>query len=284
MGETLLVCQGNLQYPEGYGEINVWMGKRHFINTEEVEKEWRNVLWCVQCCGAKVAFIMSDRAFPDMLFTRNAGLVIPATDGLQKKRVILSSFKYKERQGERKWYRQWFQKNEFEIIELPIGVTFEGGGEAVFWKEKLFFGYGFRASVDAANHLEYALEKAGAKANIVSLQLVDERFYHLDTAFMPIRGDGETTKDVLVYYPKAFDRQSQKIIANLPIERLEVTEEDACAFGCNLMALGNNIIMAKGTKELACILRNRGFGVHEMKMDEIKKGGGSVYCMTLNFS
>ncbi|MBI5004962.1 MAG: hypothetical protein HZC04_02175 [Candidatus Lloydbacteria bacterium] len=291
--EILMSAGRGLEYPKEYGKINLWMDKRHTIDTEAASRQWDNVYRCVKFCigDANIRLIQKQQAFPDMIFVRNAGLVIPdlgdydsARAGERKKRIILSSFKNKERQGEREFYRRWFEQNGFEIIVLPMGVTFEGGGEAVWWKDTMFFGHGFRAPNDTAVHLEYALAKAEVPAKTISLKLVDERFYHLDTAFMPIRGDGKTTDDVLVYYPGAFDRDAQKIIEGLPIERLEVTEKDACAFGCNLLALGNNIIIAKGTENLPRHLKERKFIVCELNMDEIKKGGGSIYCMTLNLS
>lgn len=290
--EILMSTGRGLEYPKEYGKINLWMDKRYSIDPETASRQWGNAYQCIKFCigDANIKLIKKEPSFPDMIFVRNAGLVIPdlgnhhpAPTG-ERKKVILSSFKNKERQGEREFYRQWFEQKGFEIIALPTGAIFEGGGEAVWWKDTMFFGHGFRAPYATMIHLEYALAKAEVPAKIIPLKLVDERFYHLDTAFMPIQRGGETTKDVLVYYPGAFDRDARKVIEGLPISRMEVTERDACAFGCNLLALGNNIIMAKGTENLARNLKECGFIVCELNMDEIKKGGGSIYCMTLNLS
>ena len=277
----ILMCPGDLQYPEGYGKINEWMDERHSVGSFMVKWVYRKVIKLVSFFGADIKLIPFQKEYPDMFFVRNAGLILPG----EKRRVILSSFKHKERQGERDFYRKWFEENGFEVIDLPVGVIFEGGGEAIWYKNTLFFGHGFRAPINTTNHIRYALYKANLEANVVPLKLNDERFYHLDTAFMPIYGDGETTEDVLVYAPIAFDIEALKTIAALSIKRIEVSEEDACVFGCNFLAIGNNIIMAKGTKNLAYKLQNfYGFNVYEVDMAEIKKGGGSVYCMTLNIS
>ena len=282
----ILVCPARFEYQEGYNEINPWMGERYTVDSEVASKQWGNMFKCIRFCvgNENIRLIKPEALFPDMIFVRNAGIVIPRDGHSQKKRVILASFKHKERQGEREFYRKWFEQNGFEIISLPDSVIFEGGGEAIWWKQTLFFGYGFRASMRDAVSLGLALDGAHVKGNMLLLELIDKRFYHLDTAFMPIRGDGENTGDVLVYYPGAFSKGANKIIESLQMERIAVTEEDACAFGCNLLALGNNIIMAKGTKKLASILKEHGFIVFELNMNEIKKGGGSVYCMTLNLS
>ena len=127
----LLMCPGNLKYPERYGKINEWMGERHSINTFEVEHGRETVHKYAEFCGAEITLIMPQNELPDMFFTRNAGLILHGGK-YEKKRVILSSFKYKERQGEREFYRRWFEKNGFEVIVLPMGVTFEGGGEAIW--------------------------------------------------------------------------------------------------------------------------------------------------------
>ncbi|MBI2046096.1 MAG: hypothetical protein HYT28_01570 [Parcubacteria group bacterium] len=280
---NILMCPGNLlQYPKDYRNINVWMKEKHTIDYALVQMELEGVCKYIEFCNAHISCINHQADLPDMFFVRNAGLVLPSHGDSEKKQVILASFKHRERQDEQKFYRQWFEQNGFEVIVLPMGVTFEGGGEAIFCGNQLFFGHGFRAPKDTLTHLQYALDEARMEADIIPLKLVDERFYHLDTAFMPISGDGVDTKDALVYYPGAFDKESLTVISALPINKIEVTEADACAFGCNLLAIGNNIIMAKGTRKLSHELKARGFIVYEADMAEIKKGGGSVYCMTLN--
>ena len=74
---------------------------------------------------------------------------------------------------------------------------------------------------------------------MVSLQLIDPRFYHLDTCFAPLQ-DGS-----LLYYPAAFDEASlEKIEAVYSKEkRLAVQESDALAFACNAVNLGKTIVL-----------------------------------------
>ena len=63
---------------------------------------------------------------------------------------------------------------------------------------------------------------------IVALQLVDPRFYHLDTCFGPLRAGG------VVYFPGAFSRRSLATIEErfARSERIVVSEDDATALAC----------------------------------------------------
>ena len=63
----------------------------------------------------------------------------------------------------------------------------------------LWAGYGFRSELDSHPYLAKWL-----KLEVISLRLIDPRFYHLDTCFCPLDGGW------LLYYPQAFDSYSNR--------------------------------------------------------------------------
>ncbi len=67
-------------------------------------------------------------------------------------------------------------------------ISFEGAGDALFVGDHLFQAWGFRT--DQAAHAEVARY---LDVESTSLQLVDPRFYHLDTCFCPL--DDHTRPD-----------------------------------------------------------------------------------------
>ncbi|RYZ65779.1 MAG: hypothetical protein EOP08_06255, partial [Proteobacteria bacterium] len=136
----------------------------------------------------------------------------------------------------------------------------------------LWMGHGFRSDLRAAQSLASLLD-----IEVVPLGLVDPRFYHLDTCFCPLPGGGA------MYVPTAFDARSRSAIeARVPRSlRLTLTEEEAAAFTCNAVVLGDRIFMNRRTERVAHQLEHFGLQVHPVAMDEFIKAGGSARCLTL---
>jgi N-dimethylarginine dimethylaminohydrolase len=111
----------------------------------------------------------------------------------------------------------------------------------------------------------------------VALQLVDPRFYHLDTCLCPLSGGH------LMYYPAAFDAASQAaIVARVPQDkRIAVSEEDALAFACNAVNLDDLVILNRASESLRGRLDEAGYRVQETPLHEFLKAGGSAKCLTL---
>jgi N-dimethylarginine dimethylaminohydrolase len=131
-------------------------------------------------------------------------------------------------------------------------------------------GTGFRT--EHAAHLE-AQEYFGTP--VVSLTLVDPRFYHLDTALFAL--DGEN----VAYYPAAFSAGSREVLRGLFPDAVLATEADAVAFGLNSVSDGRNVIIAEAAYRLADSLAERGYQPVPVDLSELLKAGGGAKCCTL---
>ena len=274
-----LMCRPKFfTYHKEYRQINPFMKKMRKVDINKAISEWEQLKNTLERCGARITLIPPVQGLPDMVFTRNGFLVLP------EKKVILSSFTHPERQMERVHFFAWLNAKKYHILYFPDTAVFEGNGEAMFWQDKLFVGYGStRAQFSSVKHLAMFLygEKLG-NLDVVPLKLATKDFYHLDTCFMIIeRPLGYA--DILVYYPPAFDYDSQERIKKMTqFIHIPVSEYDAYQFGCNLIAFDGHIIMHKGTKYLAKTLRSYKLNVHEARVNEfIKCGGGGPFCLTL---
>jgi N-dimethylarginine dimethylaminohydrolase len=156
------------------------------------------------------------------------------------------------------------------VIRLPNDIRFEGAGDALWCGEHLFAGYHFRSEI--ASHGAVG-ELIGHR--VLSLQLVDPRFYHLDTCFCPL-SDGR-----LIYYPGAFDEYARRVIEQNVAERIEVSESDAGRFGCNAVCIGRHVILPAGCTQLPRDLSGWGFQIHSVNLSEYLKSGGAAKCLTL---
>ena len=267
-GATFLMCPPTL-YDVNY-VINPWMeGNVHRSSRQNAEQQWEQ-LRAALAGLARVELLEPQAGSPDMVFTANAGLVRMGV-------VALSRFLHPERQGEEPHFRKWFDDSGFAVRELPQAVPFEGEGDALFEADnsRLWAGHGMRSR--EASH-RYLQDTWGVE--VISLRLVDPRFYHLDTCFCPLFGG------YVLYYPEAFDAVSQaKISAVYPEEkRIAVSQQDALRFACNAINVGKTILLNEVSSQLSSRLESHGFRVIQVPLSEFLKAGGAAKCLVLRLS
>ena len=250
--------------------INPWMdGYEGQLDLARARDQWEQLRAAV----AEVADVQSMRpepGLPDMVFTANAGVVYG-------NRAMASHFMPHERRGEEVHFKRWFKENGFELYDLPEDLGFEGAGDALIDRAGpwLWTGYGFRTEIEAHAHLARCFD-----LEIVSIRLVDPRFYHIDTCLCPLAGG------YLLYHPPAFDDDSRaEIEKRVPKEkRVPVSSQNAGHFACNAINVDQTIFMHKTEGELVLALRERGFDVRQVDLSEFLKAGGSAKCLSLKLT
>lgn len=250
--------------------INPWMeGNIDRSRHAQAIAQWEGLHRVLQDV-AEVEIVRPERGWPDMVFTANAGLVLGD-------KAVLSRFFHPERQGEEPHFKTWFEAHGFQVFELPPDLPFEGAGDALRDREKpwLWAGYGFRSELDTHAYLADWLD-----IEVVSLRLIDPRFYHLDTCFCPLEGG------TLLYYPPAFDAYSNRLIElRVPEEkRIALEEPDALQFACNAVNAGDAVVMSQASDRLKAQLAGQGFKVIETLLTEFIKAGGAAKCLTLRLN
>jgi len=270
-GMLMTVSQKILMCPPDFFEvtyvINPWM-EGNFAKTDNssAQVQWQT-LHDALAKHAEIAIELPQRGLPDIVFTANAGLVLGD-------RVILSRFRSHERQGEEPFNRAWFAEHNFNCLDWPQDVSFEGAGDALFDRgaEFLWVGHGFRSDAAVPQLLEKML---GCKC--VPLTLADPRFYHLDTCLCPLDGG------YLLYFPQAFTEAARATIEALiePDKRIAVDEEDALRFCCNAVDLNGHVFMNDASETLQNRLRKAGFMPVIVPLSEFLKAGGGAKCLTL---
>jgi N-dimethylarginine dimethylaminohydrolase len=207
-----------------------------------------------------------------MVFTANAAVVLD-------RKVLLARFLCPERQGEEAHNRAFFealrrQGHVDEILAPPPGLFFEGAGDAIWdpTRRVIWTGYGQRSSrgMDAAIKSLYGV-------TTVSLELVDARFYHLDTCFCVLSG-GE-----ILWYPPAFSPEAASAVRRIAGtgNLIEATDEDAMHLGVNSVCLGRDVVMCHASGATRAALVGRGYVVHVVPLDSFNRSGGAAYCLTL---
>jgi N-dimethylarginine dimethylaminohydrolase len=184
-------------------------------------------------------------------------------------KTLFGEFRHAERAAERPYVQAYLEERGYASRNVPEGVVFEGAGETVMWRDKILFGFGKRSDEVVRHFLRQTFGH-----DTIDLEMENEAFYHLDTAFLPL------SDDLIAYYPGAFGPIDNATIESLDCEKLVVSEADAKLFACNAIVHRRVVFGCPGI-ELWKELRQRGFEVIELDMSEFIKLGGGIKCLTL---
>lgn len=265
--DKILMCR-----PDYYGvkyEINPWMDIKIQSEHGLAVKQWENLYDILKNqLGVDVELVKPEEDVPDMVFTANAAV-------MYENKAIISRFRHPERQPEEKYFAKWFEDNGYEVIILPEHMSFEGAGDALFLNGILYSGYVPRTDISSHTYISELL-----KIPVISLELVSNRFYHLDTCFCPLKGG------YLIYYPPAFDAYANRVIeSNVPPEkRIIVNEEEASYFTCNAVNIGDAVVTNNTTERFTKLLAEKGFKHYKTDLSEFMKAGGASKCLTLKLN
>jgi N-dimethylarginine dimethylaminohydrolase len=242
--------------------INPWMRPDVPVDVELAVAQWEMLRRTYLDLGHRVDLIDPVPGLPDMVYAANGATVV---DGV----VYGARFRYSERAPEAAAHRAWFAASGFGDVVLPEFVN-EGEGDLLVAGGVILAGSGFRT--DPCAHAEAA--KVLRRA-VVALQLVDPRFYHLDTALAVL---DETT---IAWLPEAFAPESRAVLQNRYPDAVLATPADAGVLGLNAVSDGRHVVLPAEATDLAAALAERGFVPVPVAVSELLKGGGGPKCCTL---
>ena len=262
--KTFLMCEP--RYFEVCYVINPWMTANiGRVDQAFAARQWKT-LFDTLAQKSNIKLIEPVAGLPDMVFTANAGLVS------RQHEVVVAAFRHPERQGESAHYKKFFTDAGYHLKSIPQNIFFEGAGDALFDSSReLWIGSGPRSDIAAVDTIKNTLQ-----LSTNPLELIDPRWYHLDTAFCPL-SDGYA-----LAYEKAFSAESVELIRHkLGSKVIWVSDEDAINFACNAVCLDHEIILYRASSALKALLTSYNFSVIEIDVSEFMKSGGSCKCMTL---
>lgn len=243
--------------------INPWMDTTTPVDAELAVKQWDGLRETLVGLGHEVYILPPVPALPDLVYAANGAVSV---DGV----VYGALFRYPQRAAEAGVHRAWYESVDGWRF-VPPTETNEGEGDFAYLPGLsgglLLGGFGFRT--DPAAHAE-AAEVLGRP--VVSLRLVDPRFYHLDTALAVL---DDTT---VAYYPGAFSASSQRVLRRLFPTAVLADASDAESFGLNLVSDGRHVVLNSEATGMAAKLAAAGYVPVPVDLAELRKGGGSVKC------
>ena len=251
----LLMCP-----PTYYGieyEINPWMSRSRQSDRPLAIEQWHRLHKVLSDeLGIEIHLVDPQPGLPDMVFTANAGVV-------WDDKFILSNFRYEVRRPEAPHYELFFRNRGFEIVRLPERYFFEGEGDLLKCGELWFGGYHIRSDMLAHQKIAESLE-----SEILSLELTDDWFYHLDTCFCPL-AEGQA-----LFYPRAFDSYARTVLETHIPGLIPVAPEEAARFACNAIVAGKHVVMNEGCPKVRETLER----LIEAGTDSLPGGGAEIFC------
>lgn len=259
--------------------INPWMNPAQWsLDAKRLSRDahtgWKALKAQYENLGARVTVKPAARGWPDLVFTANCAVVL---DG----KAILARYLNAERAGEEAYGARMFAQLQAQgdidaIHRTPEGVYFEGAGDAIYdaGRRIVWMGYGQRSSYAARDTVEKVF---GIRT--LSLELIDPRFYHLDTCLCLLSG-GE-----VIHYPGAFSAEGREQLRALTGEQLiEAGDDDAQHLGVNSVCIGRDVVMCHCSAALRAQLTARGYRVHVVPLGAFNRSGGAAYCLTLKLN
>ncbi len=260
MGREYLMCPPTY-FAVDYA-INPWMNPAVPVDVDLAVAQWTALYAAYRSLGHRVHLVDPVPGLPDMVFAANAATVI---DG----RVLGAQFRYPQRAAEAPAYLAWFERQGFPAY--PAEHINEGEGDLLLAGEYLLAGHGFRT--DPAAHLQ-AQEIFGLP--VITLQLVDPRYYHLDTALCVLDGPAG-----IAYLPSVFSPGSRAVLAQLFPEAILVSGSDAAVLGLNAVSDGHHVVLPEQAYQFAGELERLGYRPVGVDLSELRKAGGGPKCCTL---
>ncbi len=252
--------------PDHYGveyAINPWMDTTKPVDVARAADQWSTLRDALIGLGHTVHLLEPVPALPDMVFAANGAFSV---DGV----VYGARFRFPQRTAEASAHEAWYRTDSSWRFVEPT-ATNEGEGDFAFLPQArgglILAGHGFRTEPVAHAEAQEALGRP-----VISLRLVDPRFYHLDVALAPLDDAN------VAYFPGAFSASSQSVLRRLFPHAVIADEADALAFGLNLVSDGRFVLLNAEATGLVAKLTAAGYQSVPVDLSELKKGGGGVKC------
>lgn len=274
------VLMSGTQYFSDAFAINALMDSSLAVDAQKAAAEHAAIKQAFESAGIEVIQVEPPANCQDGVYTANWGLC--------RGNKVIPSVLPNKRDGEMPYARKVFADLGLEVIEPP-NYAFSGQGDALPCGNLLFAGSGYRS--DWRVH-EFIAKQLGFE--VIALQTIpqlrqgqpvinpvtgwpDSFFYDIDLALSVI------SPELIAWCPEAFLPHSQEVMHKLPIEKIEVSFDEAVkGFACNLVSTGETVIMSGHAPQLKDALETKGLTVITPEVTELLKGGGFIRCVSLS--
>jgi len=234
--------------------------------------------------NAKIILLEPLEELFDQVFTADGSLSL--VDG-RYHFSFLSQFTHPKRCEESNVHKNVIA-TQFPSCELiSFETASEGSGDNIYDSFRDVYWSGFNTALDnpaqgrsdRQSHQQLQ-EYSGIQVN--SIQVI-RPFFHVDTCFASLN------KGHILLYKNGIDGASYDMLLEKGFYELgldpakyliEISSKAAHQYACNVINIGNKIVMAKCGNQLPNTLRKLGYEVFEVDVSYFIKAGGGPHCLT----
>jgi N-dimethylarginine dimethylaminohydrolase len=240
--------------------INPWMVPGTRVDRARALTQWDRLRRTYLDLGHVVDLLDPVPGLPDMVFAANGATVVGGV-------ALGARFHHPQRAPEAALHADRLRRVAPRFVNEGEGdLLVVGSGP----RAPILAGSGFRT--DPRAHAE-AARVLGRE--VVALQLVDPRYYHLDTALAVL--DATT----VAWLPEAFTPASRAVLRSRFPDALVADPADAAVLGLNAVSDGRHVVVPPSATRFHAALRERGFVPVPVDLSELRKAGGGAKCCTL---
>ena len=250
-------------------------GQLNEIDLDLALRQWQRLKTAYEGIGIKTSTLPAQPGLADTCFAANPAMTLPLPDG--DKHVWLARMAHSSRKPESELHRTFFEGLNFPIRRMPDRVhRFEGCGDAVLHPECFLIHGGIGPRTDPKAW--QALADAYPELDILTYDLVDERFYHLDTALAPLN------RNIALYVSEAFTSEGLELLQEAFPIALPLPLEEALLFAGNAHCPdGRHVLIEEACRLTQSMLTELGFKPIPIPTSEFRKSGGSVFCLKQSY-
>ena len=275
------VLMSGVDFYDDAAAINPYMNPGDPIDLAAAKVEHDSIAAALESAGVTVVRVPAPADCQDGVYAANWALV--------RGDIAVMARLPGVRQGEEPYAEKVLRDLGKTIVKIPEGLRFSGQGDALPCGNYLLAGSNYRTDPEV-----HALLAKTLGYEVISLQTVpeidragnsvinavsgwpDSFFYDIDLAISVLR------PDLIAWCPEAFMPDSQDKIRALPIERIEVSLEEALqAFACNLVSTSESVVMSNLAPNFKAAVEAHGLKTITPLISELAKGGGYIRCTTL---
>ncbi|MCH2101372.1 MAG: arginine deiminase-related protein [Planctomycetes bacterium] len=243
------------------------------VNPSRALEQWQELRRSYESINMRTYVLPSRQGLADLCFTANPSLVLACPDG--RREVWLAKMRHTSRRPEVGIHEEFHRQRESVIRIVPDEVlAFEGCGDGVQHPGRFLMhaGVGPRSETSAWQ----ALAEAHPGLDVLLYELVDPRFYHLDTALAPL--DEQTA----LYVPEAFHPTGRARVLEAFPQAIALPLEESLRFAGNAHCPdGQHVLIDSACTVTCALLSERGYTPLPIDTSEFRKSGGSVFCLKL---
>lgn len=243
------------------------------VDAARALEQWQELRRAYEAIGVRTHVLPSGQGLADLCFTANPSLVLACPEG--RREVWLAKMRHPSRRPETASHEEFHRQREAVLRTMPETVpAFEGCGDGVQHPGRFLMhaGVGPRSEASAWE----VLAEAHPELDVLLYELVDPRFYHLDTALAPL--DEQTA----LYVPEAFDERGRARVLEAFPRAIALPIEESMRFAGNAHCPnGKHVLIDAACTDTCAQLEARGFQPVPVDTSEFRKSGGSVFCLKL---